>query len=66
MRIRLRRHRPAPPSEAERARLLAVVSLARTEGRSAEVRRVSLSLREWREQNHIVAQLDKLFYGSRS
>ena len=51
------------PTEAQRAHFAAVTDLARTESRTAEVRRVSASLREWRERNHVVDQLDRIFYG---
>lgn len=61
-----RKNPPTEPSEAQRAHIDAVVSLAESERRGMEVRRVSRSLAEWRERNHVVAQLDALFYGGRS
>lgn len=63
MRYLRRKPTQIPPTEAERAHLEAVVSLARTEARGAEVRRVSSRLREWRERNHIVEQLELILGG---
>lgn len=60
-----RKREKTGPSEAQRAHVAAVVSLAESEVRGMEVRRVTKSLREWRERNHVVAQLDTLFYGGR-
>lgn len=61
-----RKRPPAEPTEAQRAHIEAVVSLAQSERRGMEVRRVSRSLADWRERNHVVAQLDALFYGGHS
>jgi hypothetical protein len=62
-----RRKKPtlAEPSEAERARSAAIFDLAIVESRAEEVSRITRSLREWRERNHVVAQLDEMFYGGR-
>lgn len=64
--MRLRRRRTHVLSEAERARLDAVVNLARTEARGPEVRRVAKSLRQLREANHFVGQIEALIQGARS
>ena len=53
------------PTEAERARSAAILDLAVVESRAEEVSRITRSLREWRERNHVVAQLDEMFYGGK-
>ena len=61
----IRRRKPMRnETEAERAHIEAIVGLASTIARDDDVKRVTASLREWRERNHIVEQLDAIFGGS--
>lgn len=63
-----RRRKPTydPPTEAQRARSAAIADLATVESRAAEVSHLTRSLREWREKNHVVEQLDRMFYGGKA
>lgn len=63
-----RRSKPelAQPTEAQRARSAAIADLATLESRAAETSRLTRSLREWRERNHVVEQLDRMFYGGKA
>lgn len=54
------------PTEGEEARKEATRNLAAADARWPEVLRVSRSLRDYRERNHIAEQLQNLFRGEDS